>query len=313
MFFRYHAAMTIDTDALLDRRRLKRRLYLWRGIALLAVLGALFAVAAAWDDGALGGRDHIARLNIDGVIGEDRWLDKAVREVAEDDRAKALIVRINSPGGSTFGGEALYTSLRLVAAKKPVVAVIGTLGASAGYLIALAGDRIYVRETTITGSIGVIFQTAEFSKLMEKLGVSAESITSGALKDEPSMTRPLSPAGRAAIKGLVDETHAWFVNLVAERRKLPRETVAGLADGRVYSGRAALDYKLVDALGGEPEAVRWLEQNRALPKDLWIHTVKVGPPSRFLDDLGSRLFRKIVLSERLSLDGLVSVWHADGQ
>lgn len=305
--------MAFDTDALLDRRRLKRRLYLWRGVALLAVLGALFALAAAWDDGAWGGRDHIARLNIDGVIGEDQWLDKALREVAEDDTARALIVRINSPGGSTFGGEALYTNLRRVAAKKPVVAVIGTLGASAGYLIALAGDRIYARETTITGSIGVIFQTAEFSKLMEKLGVSAESITSGALKDEPSMTRPMSPEGRRAIKALVDETHAWFVNLVAERRKLPRETVATLADGRVYSGRAALDYKLIDALGGETEAIRWLEQNRALPKELRIHAVKVGPPSRFFDDLGSRLFRKIVLSERLSLDGLVSVWHADGQ
>ncbi len=300
----------LDADALLERRRLKRRLILWRALFVVAVLGmVLVAVEGTDSDGMFAG-DRIARLEVNGVIAEDPGLDRALANLAKDDHVKAVIVRINSPGGTTFGGETLYTGLRRVAQHKPVVAVIGTLGASAGYLIALAGDRIFARETSLTGSIGVILQTAEFSKLMEKLGVSAESITSGPLKDQPSPFRKLSPEGRQSLQQTIDGTYSWFVSLVSDRRKLPREAVLQVADGRVLTGRAALDDKLIDELGGETEALAWLASARGIDAHLPVRRVKVEDASGWLGEASSSI-RKIVLSERLTLDGLVSLWHPD--
>lgn len=300
----------LDADALLDRRRLKRRLILWRTLFVVAVLAlALVAVDRLGPEGVLE-RDRIARLDIDGVITEDPELDRALADLARDSHVKAVIVRINSPGGTTFGGETIYTGLRKIGQRKPVVAVIGTLGASAGYLIALAGDRIFARETSLTGSIGVILQTAEFSALMEKLGVTAESITSGPLKDEPSPFKPMSPEGRRVLQGTIDGTYSWFVSLVSDRRKLPREAVLSVADGRILTGRAALEAKLIDQLGGEAEAVAWLREARGIDRDLPIRKVRLDDPSGWLGEASSSI-RKMVLSERLTLDGLVSLWHPD--
>ena len=303
--------MPIDADALLERRRLKRRLFAWRGLFLLSLL--VIAGILAWlaqPEGVVG-RDHIARLRIDGVIMEDADLDRAVTRLANDSHVKAVIVRINSPGGSTFGGEVLYTNLRKVAAKKPVVAVIGTLGASAGYLVALAGDRIFARETSLTGSIGVIFQTVEVTGLLDKLGVKPESVTSGPLKDDPSPFKKMSPEGRAAMQQTIDQTYSWFVTLVEERRKLPRETVLKLADGRIYTGGDALRQKLVDEFGGEAEALAWLSKARNIDTSLPVRPVKIREENPFLLDQAASTFRKMVVSERLTLDGLISVWHPE--
>ena len=252
--------MSFDTDAWLERRRLARRLNWWRSLAVLALVAVALGGLYWIDPGNVIQRrqDHVARMEIEGIITQNDWWMEKLQEIAEDERARALIVYINSPGGSTYGGEALFAALRDVAAKKPTVAVIGTLGASAGYMAAVAADRVYARETSLTGSIGVLFQTAEFSELMAKLGIGAESIASGPLKDEPSPIKPLSPAGREQIRRMVMETHAWFVDLVAERRQMPRDKVAELADGRVYSGRLAVQNGLVDALGGVEEARNWL-------------------------------------------------------
>ncbi|WP_341910320.1 signal peptide peptidase SppA [Ferrovibrio terrae] len=309
--------MSTDTDAWLERRALARRVTRWRVIAVLALLILTLAVLYRLDPGNLLARHqtHVARLEISGVIAENDWWLEKLEEAAEDDRVRAVILHINSPGGSTYGGEALFQAVRKVAAEKPVVSVIGTLGASAGYMVAIAGDHVLARETSLTGSIGVLFQTAEFSKLMEKVGVSAETITSGALKAEPNPTRPMSPAGRAQIQGMVNETHDWFVSLVANRRALPREEVAKLADGRVYSGRAALQSKLIDGLGGLTEARSWLAESRGIPVALPLRDIPPDPPAGMLDGLGSRtfatLFGKSLFSERLRLDGLVSLWHPE--
>lgn len=309
--------MSFDTDAWLERRRLARRLNWWRSLAVIALVAVVLGGLYWLDPGNVIQRrqDHVARFEIEGIITQNDWWMEKLQEIEEDERAKALIVYVNSPGGSTYGGEALFAALRDVAAKKPTVAVIGTLGASAGYMAAVAADRVYARETSLTGSIGVLFQTAEFSELMAKLGVSAESIASGPLKDEPSPIKPLSPAGREQIRRMVMETHAWFVDLVAERRQMPRETVAGLADGRVYSGRLAVETGLVDALGGVEEARDWLARTHAIPADLPLREVPSEPPRDGWEGLASRavsaVFGKSLLPERLKLDGLVSVWHPD--
>lgn len=309
--------MSTDTDAWLERRALARRVARWRVIAVLAVLALVLIGLYRLDPGNLLAhrQAHVARLEISGVIAENDWWMEKLAEAAEDDRVEALILHINSPGGSTYGGEALFKAIRKVSEHKPVVSVIGTLGASAGYMIAIAGDHVLARETSLTGSIGVLFQTAEFSKLMEKVGVSSETITSGDLKAEPNPTRPMSPAGRAQIQSMVNETHAWFVDLVASRRDLPREEVARLADGRVYSGRAALQNRLIDDLGGLSEARQWLAQSRGISPALPLRDIPPDPPAGMLDGLGSRtfaaLFGKSLFSERLRLDGLVSLWHPE--
>lgn len=303
--------MPVDNDALIERRRLRRRLAFWRAGAIVAAVAALFGFLLLADDDALAliERPRVARLNITGVIVENRWLEQALADLARDDKVRAVIVRIDSPGGSTYGGEALYAGLRRLAQRKPTVAVIGTLGASAAYLAAIGTDRIWAGDTSLTGSIGVLMQTAEVSGLLDKIGVTAETVKAGRLKDEPSYAHPLSEAGRAALQALVDETHRWFIDKVAERRKLEREKVVTLADGRVFNGTTALDVGLIDALGGEVEARRWLSENKGIPRSLKTLTERYGPKESLWREVASEFFGKSLLAERLTLDGLVSVWH----
>jgi protease-4 len=300
--------MSLETDLLIDRRRLKRGLAVWRIVAILAVLGA--AVVALRDLGPartlLGA--HVARLSVTGLITEDRERDQALRDLARDDRARALIVAIDSPGGTVAGGEALHRALAEVAKTKPVVAVMSGTAASAGYMVALPAERIFAREATVTGSIGVIMQTVEFSGLMERLGISAQAITGGSLKDQPSPFRPLSPEGRAALAAVVNDLHAQFIAMVAAGREMAEPEVRALADGRVFTGRQALAAKLVDAIGGEAEARAWLAAEKGVPASLPVRDVAAAEERRWLSRL-LRDARKAVSDERLSLDGLFAVWH----
>ncbi|MAG98117.1 MAG: signal peptide peptidase SppA [Alphaproteobacteria bacterium] len=300
----------MDADAILDRRRLKRNLIVWRGVAVVAVIGAVFL--GFWRGDRLIARDHVVRLAVEGLIVDDAERLEALNRIAKDERAKALIVRIDSPGGTTVGGEALYHGLRRVADKKPVVATIRTLGTSAGYLAALAGHRIIARESSLTGSIGVLVQTAEMSGMLEKLGVSAEVIRSAPLKGKPSPLAPLSEEGRQATQEVVDDVHQWFVGIVAERRKLAPEQAQALAQGRVYSGRQALKLGLIDELGGEIEARAWLRKAHKLSTSLPVRPVELSDEGLGLFRLITGLAEKMSLSERLTLDGLVSVWHPEG-
>ncbi len=299
--------MTPDSDILIDRRRLARRLALWRIVAIVAL--AAVAVVAVGRFDTITGRDHLARVMIDGLIVDDPDIVAALAEVAEDSRAKALIVRIDSPGGTFVGGETLYRALREVAEGKPVVAVLGTVATSAAYMAAVATDRIFARQGTITGSIGVMMQTADMTGLLDKLGISAEAIKSGPLKAAPSPLEPLTDEVRAATQAIVDDMHALFTDMVAERRGLDAARAQHLADGRVYSGRQALEHDLIDAIGGEAEARAWLVAERGLPEGLPVNDVDTEPESGEWFPGVRSLTRNLLLSERLTLDGLISVWH----
>ncbi len=219
------------------------------------------------------GRAHLARLTVSGIITDDRKLTEAVTELADNDSVKALIVTIDSPGGSVAGGEGLHDAIARVAQKKPVVAVMGGTAASAGYMIAVPAARIFAREGTLTGSIGVLLETGEVSGLLKTLGINAEAITSGPLKDQPSLIRPLSPEGRDVLHGLVMDMYDQFVGMVAAGRHMDAAQVRELADGRAYTGRQALRLGLVDAIGGEHDARAWLAQAKGVSADLPVDDV----------------------------------------
>ncbi|HEY4134426.1 MAG TPA: signal peptide peptidase SppA [Alphaproteobacteria bacterium] len=304
--------MSLDTDALIDRRRLKRRLTAWRVIAVVAILGiALIAVGKRGGTVAPWNKSHIARISVEGVISDDRARDEALKKAADDPDVKALIVYIDSPGGTVVGGEDLYERLRDISAKKPVVATMGTLAASGGYMTAIGADYILARQGTITGSIGVLMQTTEFTGLMEKLGVEAEAIKSAPLKAVPSPFEKLTPAGREATRVVVMDMYDMFVGMVAERRHLSHEDALKLADGRVFTGRQAVENKLVDAIGGEAEARDWLAENRSIPRDTPVRELKVEKPDDGISGVVGKAMGKALFSERVTLDGLVSLWHPD--
>jgi protease-4 len=321
--------MSMSADQIADRRRLRRKLSFWRVAAVVVLFVAIAAGIVA-----VGGRDRfpvtasaqIARVTITGFIATDRAQAKLIDTLAKTSAIKGVIVAIDSTGGATAGGEELYEGLRKLAAAKPTVATLGTVGASAAYMAAIGTDHIVARRTSITGSIGVIFEMPEVSGLMDKIGVNVEEIRSGPLKAEPSPFKPASEEAKAVVEGVIRDSFNWFVDIVAERRGLSRNAALALADGRIFTGRQALDAKLIDEIGGEDAAVAWLGTkgvNTSLPiKDwrpadqnvpwsfanaatVWIaHTLGISPELV----RGSGLGR--ILPENLRLDGLLSVWQA---
>ena len=279
----------------------------WR-IATITIAVALVATAIGRFTGAAS-RSYIARLEVKQVIVNDPDRLKALDAISEDSNVKALLVAINSPGGTVVGGEALHHALVRAGDKIPVVAIMGDLATSAGYMIAVASDHIVAREGTITGSIGVLFQTAEITGLLDKLGISVEAIKSGPLKAEPSPFKKLTPEVRQATQSLVDDMFEMFVGMVARNRNMTPLKVRSLADGRVFTGRMALKEGLIDAIGGEREALNWLAENKGLDENLPVRKLKIKRDVQDWFEHLSSLARKTVLSERLTLDGLVSVWH----
>lgn len=309
--------MISEAELIVDRRRLRRSLTLWRILAVLLAVGAVAALL--WTPGNVSGfENHIARVRIDGLITGDQATLDLLKKVDESDTVKGVIIRIDSPGGTTAGSEAVYEAVRKIAAKKPVVAVMDTVAASGGYITALAADHIVARGNTITGSIGVIFSFPEVSKLLDTIGVKMEELKSGELKAEPSPYKPVSDKVREVSMIMVKDGFDWFAGLVAERRKLPLDQVLVLADGRVYTGRQAVANKLIDELGGEEAGVAWLENEKKLAKDLEIVDWKpksatgstgfgFSATDLVLKALGLETFRGV--AERARLDGLLVLWH----
>ncbi len=259
---------------------------------------------------------HIERVTVDGFISDDRKMAHAVDALADDEHVKAVILSINSPGGSFAGGESLHDTIARVASKKPVVVTMGGLAASVGYMIAVPASRIFARDATLTGSIGVLLETGEVSGLLGKLGISAEVVRSGPLKDEPSLVRPLSPAGRDVLQGIVNDLYDQFVGMVAEGRHMDMAKVRSLADGRAYTGRQALGLGLVDAIGGEREARQWLVAEKGVPAGLPVQDLFDGGFASLTlsGQLGPMLqsFWKTLISQSLSLDGALAVWQRSG-
>jgi len=309
--------MISEAELIVDRRRLRRSLRLWRVLAVLLAVAAIGAIIWAQSDGRMY-QHHVARIKVEGLITGDQPTLDLLKKVEETDSVRAVILRIDSPGGTTAGSEAVYEAVRRISAKKPVVAVMDTVAASGGYITALAADRIVARGSTITGSIGVIFSFPEVSRLLDTLGIRMEELKSGDMKAEPSPYKPVSEKARAVSMEMVRDGYAWFTGLVAERRNLPMPRVQELSDGRVYTGRQALEVKLIDELGGEDKAVAWLEAERKLATGLpvldWEPRGSSGATGwgfaaadLVFQSLGLEKLES--LAARAKLDGLLVLWH----
>jgi protease-4 len=294
--------------------KLRRSRRLWRVLFILAAIVAVLALLARFAMPSTGPGDRIARVNLNGVIATDAGRLKALDELGKNDAVKAVIVAINSPGGTTAGGEELYEALNALRAKKPVVAVVSELGASAAYMAAIATDRIFARRLSIVGSIGVLFQHVNAGKLLDTIGVDLDKVATGPLKSEPDLNEPLEGAPRAALQNLVDDSFQWFVDVVAERRGLSRPETLALSDGRIFTGRQSLDNRLIDAIGGEAEAIAWLVSERELKADLPVVDYFPLPdnnwfaPSRWLGQ-AARSAVGLPAEGPIALDGLVSLWQ----
>jgi len=324
--------MSLDSDVIVDRRRIRRKLTFWRVMAALIAIGAIVIVALAVTPGGRGTlttAGSIARVNIEGLIRSDQNRVEALERL-ENSHAAAVVVHINSPGGTTAGSEQLYDALTRLKAKKPLVVVVEGLAASGGYITAIAADHIVARQSSLVGSIGVLFQIPNFSELMKTVGVKVEEVKSSPLKAAPNGYEPTSPEARAALESLVRDSYAWFRGLVRERRGMDDGLLEKVADGRVFTGRQALELKLIDQLGDEKTAIAWLVSQKGVKADLPVRDYKLSP--RFgdmtflrsaaavtLEAFGlSAIARQIEQSgmaqavDRFGLDGMLALWHPIG-
>jgi len=322
--------MSLDADALYDRRNLRRKLTFWRVLAL--VVAGLLIVGLGL---AYGGRNllraqtpHVARFVVSGLITGDQQTIDTIRRIKNAKSASAAIIEINSPGGTTTGSERLYRELRELSKAKPTVAVVTGMAASGGYIAAMGTERIIVPETGIVGSIGVIMQYPNFTRTLDMVGVKVEAVRSSPLKAQPSGFEPTLPEAREALNATVQDTYAWFKDLVRERRALSQTELDKVTDGRVFTGRQGLPLKLLDEIGSEREAQGWLESAHKVSKDLRIvEYKKQSAISRFglfsvlagiastlgFEDAAAAIGTVRQSAEAQSLDGLVSVWQPPAQ
>ncbi len=320
--------MSLDADLIVDRRRMRRKLTFWRVVAVLVAIAAVVTLAATArrSEVLTAGGDYIARVKITGLIRNDQERVNSLERLAKSG-AKAVIVHIDSPGGTTAGSEQLHNSLRQVAAAKPLVVVVDGLAASGGYIAAMSADHIIAQGTSLVGSVGVILQYPNVGDLLKTIGVQVESVKSSPLKAAPNGYEPTSPEARAALEALVKDSYDWFRGMVRDRRKLDDAGLQRVADGRVFTGRQGLELKLVDQLGNERTAVDWLAKEKGLKADTpvrdWQLKSRFGDLSMLhlagavmLDAVGlGSLARRIETwgtiqaVERLNLDGLLALWH----
>jgi len=319
--------MSLESDVIVDRRRMRRKLTFWRVTAVLVAVvalvgGGLYATRSATE----GGSGAIARIAINGLIRSDNERVEALERL-EKSSAAAVVIHINSPGGTVAGSEQLYDALMRLKAKKPTVVVVEGLAASGGYIAALAADHIVAQQTALVGSIGVLFQFPNVTGLMKTVGVQLEEIKSSPLKAAPNGFEPTSPEARAAIEALVKDNYAWFRDLVQTRRAMDAAQLDKVADGRVFTGRQAVDLKLIDQIGDEKTAVAWLVSDKKIKSGLPVRDFKLAPKfgdltflraaaSLGLDALGLPAIARQVeqggftqAMSGMGLDGMLALWR----
>jgi protease-4 len=251
----------------------------------------------------------VLRLRVEGTILEDRRLLEVIDEASRDSSARAMLLVIDSPGGSMAGGEALHGALKRFAEKKPIVALMGGTAASAGYMIAMPAQHVLAREATITGSIGVLLQSFDVSELMARLGVRPDILATGPFKAQPNPFQPLTDQGRAEMMRVLEDLHGQFIAIVATGRRMDEARVRPLADGRVFTGRQALPLGLIDAIGGEAEARAWLATQKGVAEALPVRDLEPRDRvEKFLNRFVGGLV-KTLMTEWFVVDAPRAVWQ----
>lgn len=241
-----------------QERRIRKRSPLLRGcLILLAVIAGFLILMKLVGKvgGKLAGIENVGVVKIEGIITDSASINESIRKFGKDENIKAIVLRINSPGGGVGPSQEIYEEVKKLRDKKVVVASIGAVGASGGYYIACGADKIVANPGSITGSIGVIMEFLNLKELIEKLGMKGMVVKSGPLKDVGNPLRDMTEEERKLLKTLIDNIHYQFVDAVADGRKLERSKVEVIADGRIFSGEQAKELGLVDILGNFYDAI----------------------------------------------------------
>lgn len=291
----------------------KKNLILIVSILLSVVL--LFAVSVRIAKMLMGGADKswssgegIGLVEVKGMILDSKETIRQLRYYLKQDKIKAVVLRVDSPGGIVAPSQEIYEEVKKFAAKKKIIVSMGSLAASGGYYISAPATMIYANPGTITASIGVILKLSNIEALMDKIGIKSYTLKTGKYKDSGSPLREFSPEDRAMLQSVIDNTHEQFIRAVAEGRKLPVETVRKIADGRILSGEQAKGVKLVDRLGTLQDAIEEAGKQAGIQGE-----PEVIPPPRkkvnYLDVLADGMEEKFEGTLKSALGGMRLVYE----
>jgi protease-4 len=299
--------MNFSADRLIENLSLKKSLLFWKTLTVVILVGALLLFLYFNKVGEIISKpQYIGRISINGFIGENLDRDKKILDLKNDQNLKGLIIHVNSPGGTITGGESLYNVLSALAKEKPTVILMDGLAASGGYMISLAGDYIIAHHGTITGSIGVLLQTPDLSEISKKLGIGLNVIRSGDLKAIPSMFEKLTEDGKKSLQDSLSVAYDYFLSLVLDKRKITDPKIIKLiTTGKIFIGKQALESQLIDEIGNEDSAVKWLESKNITGK---IKDIRINPSKlNFPSNVGKSNWKKELINNYLENQGILAI------
>ena len=296
----------------------RKKIFIWRIVSLALAISLLY-IFFNNPSTNITLKPHIAHYNISGLLIDPDPILEDLEYLEHEDNIKAIIINVDSPGGTTVSAEEIYLKIRSISSTKPIIVVMKNIATSGAYLFSLGADRIFARENTITGSVGVLLQWARIDQGLEKLGVEVNEIKSGKLKAEPDFFGEADEKTRLLTQKIVDETFIWFLELIKKRRSITDYTVSQISDGRIFTGRQALNLNLIDEIGGNEEAKFWLIENKDINSELEILMYEQKKNANFIElsvakvmdyfninsPYGGRLKTNLTL---MSIDGLLSIW-----
>ena len=280
--------MSLDWQILEETKKKWYRKGLWRGVLISIILATaiyLFSNVTNFSSNF----SHIARININGIIFDNSKLVEIIDNLAKNENVKSVLVKINSPGGTVVGSESLYVAINSLSQKKPVISLMGEIATSGGYIVALASNYILARQNTLTGSIGVIVENQNFSELSEKIGVNKDNTKSGKIKGGQNPLSPFDPLVKINNQKLVNYSFDWFISIIKKNRNINQSVLELVSDGRTLTGGMALDLGLIDGIGTEKEALKYLETNYPDFKGLPIIDIETPSKKFFLNEIINRI------------------------
>ena len=278
------------------------------GVLSLTTVAAFFflilwASSGGVEVATIKGGPGIGIVEIEGVITDSEPALKVIRDYRQREDVKAVVVRINSPGGAVGASQEIYSALKALDKKKPVVASMESVAASGGYYVAIGARKIVANPGTITGSIGVIMKVPNIGPLLEKLGVKTQVLKSGAYKDLGSMTRDMTQAEREVVEGVLKDVHQKFMEDVSQARSIPLDRLASLAQGQIFSGREAKEVGLVDELGNFDTAIEMAQRLSHLkgePRLIYPEKGRLKVLRELLEEEAATTIKNIL--ERVAID-----------